>query len=72
MNSKPPKVNAWRPTLGVGVLLGAALLLSSKAFFGEGPVGLLLGLAIGIVVYQLLDQTGRRRPAEAPATRNEE
>lgn len=48
---KPPKIPAaLRPTFGIGVLIGAAVLLTTFATGSDPALGLVLGCGTGIAL----------------------
>jgi hypothetical protein len=60
---KPPKVAALRPTFGIGIVIGAALLFASHASGSDPALGLVLGGGAGIA----LGLTRRSPPAPLTA-----
>jgi hypothetical protein len=57
---KPPRAVALRPTLGVGVLIGAGIFLASQASGSDPALGLVLGGGAGIALGLTLRPTAEQ------------
>jgi hypothetical protein len=45
---KPPKTAALRPTFGIGIVIGAAILLASHMSGSDPALGVVLGAGAGL------------------------